>query len=137
MQHALNISTAGIPEEAGPLEEGKLNVSEFYRGATVLITGGTGFIGKVLVEKLLRCFEVKNIFLLIRPKRNIGPSERLQKMLEGPIFDTIRNTNANAHKVFKKVIAMEASFEQPEIVDVINRTKICNEVQVCAGFHQV
>ncbi|KFB35180.1 hypothetical protein ZHAS_00001183 [Anopheles sinensis] len=129
MQHTLNISTAEIPMETGPPEEGKLNVSEFYRGATVLITGGTGFIGKVLVEKLLRCFEVKKIFLLIRPKRNIGPSERLQKMLEGPIFDTIRNTKANAQQLFRKVIAMEASFEQTDIVDDVNKTKICNEVQ--------
>lgn len=63
----------------------QLNVVDFYRNATVLVTGGTGFIGKVLVEKLLRCFEVKQIFLLIRRKGSASPAERLQRMFEGPV----------------------------------------------------
>lgn len=29
-------------------------VMEFYRGKNVLVTGGTGFIGRLLIEKLLR-----------------------------------------------------------------------------------
>lgn len=71
--------------DTGPVLEGALNVAEFYRDATVLVTGGTGFIGKVLVEKLLRCFEVKKIFLLIRRKANVSATDRLQQMLEGPV----------------------------------------------------
>lgn len=31
-------------------------VLDFYRDKVVLLTGGTGFIGKLLVQKLLRCF---------------------------------------------------------------------------------
>lgn len=30
------------------------DVTEFYDGCNVLITGGSGFLGKLLVEKLLR-----------------------------------------------------------------------------------
>lgn len=29
-------------------------IKDFYRGKCVLLTGGTGFIGRLLVEKLLR-----------------------------------------------------------------------------------
>ena len=29
-------------------------VQSFYRDRTVFITGGTGFIGKIIIEKLLR-----------------------------------------------------------------------------------
>lgn len=30
------------------------SIQEFYKDATVFITGATGFLGKILVEKLLR-----------------------------------------------------------------------------------
>jgi alcohol-forming fatty acyl-CoA reductase len=55
------------------------NIYEFYRESTVLITGGTGFMGKVLVEKLLRCFEVKKIYLLVRTKKGENAKIRLEK----------------------------------------------------------
>lgn len=32
----------------------KSEIAEFYAGTNVLVTGGTGFIGKLLIEKLLR-----------------------------------------------------------------------------------
>lgn len=53
---------------------------QFYNNSTILITGGNGFIGKVLVEKLLRCFNVKKIYLLIRSKNNATVEERVASM---------------------------------------------------------
>ena len=32
-------------------------IQQFYQGKTVFITGATGFMGKVLLEKLLRSTE--------------------------------------------------------------------------------
>jgi len=47
------------------------DIREFFSGKSVLVTGGTGFVGKVLIEKLLRsCDEIVNIFVLIRNKKN-------------------------------------------------------------------
>ena len=53
-------------------------VDEFYNDSVILITGGTGFIGKVLVEKLLRSFNIKKIYLLVRSKNNLTVDERIQ-----------------------------------------------------------
>ncbi|XP_058825901.1 fatty acyl-CoA reductase wat-like [Topomyia yanbarensis] len=53
----------------------------FFRGKTVFLTGGTGFLGKLFIEKLLRC-DVREIILLIRNKRDRTPRERLRKQLE-------------------------------------------------------
>jgi FlaA1/EpsC-like NDP-sugar epimerase len=51
------------------------DIEKFYSGKTVLVTGVTGFVGKALVEKLLRsCTSIKTIIVLIRKKRN-GKSE--------------------------------------------------------------
>lgn len=47
-----------------------VSIAQFYSGKSILITGATGFMGKVLVEKLLRdCSEVKCIYILVRMKR--------------------------------------------------------------------
>lgn len=53
-------------------------VSDFYKNAVVMITGGTGFIGKVLIEKLLRMFGIKRIYLLVRVKNNMSVDERIE-----------------------------------------------------------
>lgn len=59
------------------------NISNFYGRKDILITGGSGFIGKVLIEKLLRsCPNFNNIFLLIRSKNGVTSKERLEKLFE-------------------------------------------------------
>ncbi|KAL5289055.1 hypothetical protein ACFFRR_009324 [Megaselia abdita] len=66
-------------------------ISEFYAGRSVFITGGTGFMGKVLVEKLLRsCPDIKNIYLLIRPKRGQEVSARMHELLNAPLFEALK-----------------------------------------------
>lgn len=42
-------------------------ISDFFRDEQILITGGTGFVGKLLISKLLlSCPKVKKIILLVR-----------------------------------------------------------------------
>ncbi|KAH7954278.1 hypothetical protein HPB49_017131 [Dermacentor silvarum] len=58
-------------------------VAGFYQGRVVFITGGTGFIGKVLLEKLLRsCSGLKRVYLLVRSKRGENPQARLEKLFD-------------------------------------------------------
>jgi fatty acyl-CoA reductase len=53
------------------------SVREFFEHQNVLVTGGTGFLGKVLLEKLLRsCPDVGNIYVLMRKKKGKEPSQR-------------------------------------------------------------
>lgn len=63
-----------------------MEIPDFYRGRSVLVTGATGFIGKALVEKLLRhCPHIECVFVLVRAKRGVSPQERLAKMLALPV----------------------------------------------------
>nr|CAH7729585.1 unnamed protein product [Callosobruchus chinensis] len=62
--------------------EGISEIQNFYHSKNVFITGGTGFLGKVLIEKLLRSTDVSNIYLLIRPKKEKDVYRRLEELLE-------------------------------------------------------
>merc|ERR1719312_1249550 len=76
--------------------ESKSPVTKFYSGKTVFITGATGFMGKVLVEKLLRATNVKKIYLLIRSKKGVSSQDRLRDLLGSKIFDVLRESSPTA-----------------------------------------
>jgi fatty acyl-CoA reductase len=64
-------------------------IQNFFSGSCVLITGATGFVGKALVEKLLRsCPDIKTIYLLIRPKRGLDVQTRHKELLKNPVSIT-------------------------------------------------
>lgn len=62
------------------------SVPEFYTGAEVFLTGGTGFMGKVLIEKLLRsCPDVGRVFVLMRCKQGKTPETRVRELTNNPV----------------------------------------------------
>ncbi|XP_073847276.1 putative fatty acyl-CoA reductase CG5065 isoform X4 [Musca autumnalis] len=76
-------------------------VQQYYKGKTVFITGASGFMGKVLLEKLLySCYELKEIIMICRAKRGKTPEQRLEDMWKLPIFQRIKDERP---EVLKKV----------------------------------
>ncbi|XP_039267578.1 fatty acyl-CoA reductase 1-like [Styela clava] len=70
------------------------SIQEYYAGKTLALTGGTGFVGQCLVEKLLRsCPNIKKIFLLVRPRKGVSGEERIQKFVSEELFDKLREIN--------------------------------------------
>eukprot|EP00039_Didymoeca_costata_P018829 m.335150 g.335150 ORF g.335150 m.335150 type:complete len:532 (+) comp17523_c0_seq1:263-1858(+) len=64
-----------------------VGIANFYAGRSVLVTGGTGFVGKAIVEKMLRsCPGIKRIYLLIRERKDASPEERVASLLEEDVF---------------------------------------------------
>ena len=76
-----------------------LSIPEYYTDKNVFITGATGFIGKVLIEKILRsCPNVGNLYILVRPKKAQDCYQRIQEMTQSSVFDKVRADNPNFYK---------------------------------------
>ena len=55
-------------------------ISDFYRDKVVMLTGATGFLGKVILHKFFKDLPVvKRIYILVRPKRGISITDRMMK----------------------------------------------------------
>ena len=105
------------------------SIPEFYNGKSVFITGGTGFLGKVLVEKLLRsCPGVENVYLLVRSKKGKSVDERLDELTNSQIFNILREKNPQA---IKKIILIEGDTSEIGLgISNENRELLCNKVSI-------
>lgn len=80
-------------------------IPAFFAGRHVLVTGATGFMGKVLVEKLLRCCpDVGRVYVVVRSKRGQTPSQRIDAIRGLPVFQPLLKQNP---KAFDKIQALE------------------------------
>lgn len=78
----------GVTEENEDNDDDDLTGQElmdFYRDSVLLITGGTGFLGKILLQKLLPTFPIKRIYLLVRKKNTQSVEERLEEFYQDSV----------------------------------------------------
>ncbi|XP_053686037.1 fatty acyl-CoA reductase wat-like, partial [Sabethes cyaneus] len=72
------------------------SIPETFAGADVFITGGSGFLGKVLIEKLLRsCPDIGHVFVLLRQRKGKSAEERVKEIVQIPLFDKLRELRPN------------------------------------------
>ncbi|XP_071927622.1 alcohol-forming fatty acyl-CoA reductase-like [Coffea arabica] len=67
-------------------------IAQFFEGKTIFITGATGFLAKIFVEKILGIQpSVKKLFLLMRPSNSKSCSQRLyQEIIDTELFKVLR-----------------------------------------------
>ncbi|XP_005189252.2 putative fatty acyl-CoA reductase CG5065 [Musca domestica] len=87
-----------------------MSIAQFYAGKEILITGGSGFIGKVLIEKILRSLpNVGKVYILLRSKKAKNASQRLEEILQIPLF---RHAREEQPEAFKKLIAIDGDCQE-------------------------
>lgn len=70
-------------------------MTEFFENSEIFITGGSGVVGKAIIEKLLRSCNVRRIYVLLRPKRQMTADQRLRKMQQARIFQVLNVEKPN------------------------------------------
>lgn len=53
-------------------------MQQFYQNKTIFLTGGTGFLGQIIMEKLLRSCQIDTIYVLIRSKKGKEIAARIE-----------------------------------------------------------
>ena len=87
---------------------------------------GTGFMGKVFIEKLLRVTEVAKIFMIIRHKKNVNPKDRLLKMFENPVSHTQLTSYKKYNAFFNNAQLFDKLKMQMSIEKIMERIVIIN-----------
>ncbi|XP_035293297.1 fatty acyl-CoA reductase 2 isoform X1, partial [Cricetulus griseus] len=81
-------------------------IAAFYSNKSVLITGATGFLGKVLMEKLFRTSpHLKVIYILVRPKSGQTLQERVFQILNSKLFEKVKEVCPNVHEKIRPISA--------------------------------
>ena len=119
----------GHPNNMALETKTKSKVADFYNGRKLFVTGATGFMGKVLLHKLLTsCRGIQVIYVLIRPKKGVEPQKRLQSLFDAAIFESIDQSLRD------KVVALEGDITLPKLgLSDEDESKVVNEVSVV--FH--
>lgn len=84
LESEMNLSTATFEADLTPIQE-------FYKESVIFLTGVTGFLGHVLLEKLLRsCPDISKFFVMVRNKKGKDIQSRLDEVLDNVTFDQLR-----------------------------------------------
>ncbi|KAJ3693174.1 hypothetical protein LUZ60_008654 [Juncus effusus] len=109
--------------------EEEMGIVRFLRGKNFLITGATGFLAKVLIEKMLRSNpDVGKIYVIIKAKDDQAAKQRLlNEIVNTELFKILREMHGDNYEDFmlRKIIPVVGDLRetnigiQPEIIDEI------------------
>ena len=94
-----------------------MNIRKFYEGKNVLLTGVTGFLGKVILEKLMRnCPGINKFYIMVRQKRNKKPFDRIKnEILNSYVFSVVKKQHEDFY-----------SWAQSKIVPIVGDLVVDN-----------
>ncbi|KAF9320483.1 cyclin-dependent kinase inhibitor far1 [Podila minutissima] len=111
---------------------------EFYtKNQVIFLTGGTGFVGKCLVEKILRSLpQVQKIYLLVRASNKTQLQKRIQDEIFGcRLFEPLKAQFASPEefqdKIVSKVVAVQGDLLAKDLgLDPEDKKRVQADTQV-------
>lgn len=100
-------------------------IAKWYSNKSAFITGSTGFVGKCLVEKLLRdCPDIATIYIIIRPNKGMNFEQRKLDYKNHVIFTRLRESNPSA---LDKIHIVQGDICEPNLGMSYNDRKLIAE----------
>ncbi|XP_073056542.1 fatty acyl-CoA reductase 2, chloroplastic-like [Primulina eburnea] len=132
LRHPLE-SELPLMEEYGK-NLGGVGIDKFFQGKNIFITGATGLVGKVLVEKILRSTPVGKIYALVKAKNKEAALDRLTKeIINSELFKCLQEQHGKSYVSFvrDKLIPIVGDITKPNLgMDDDSANAITNEVNV-------
>ena len=98
------------------------------------MTGTTGFVGKVLLEKFLRTMpHFRKIFVMVRPKKNMTVQKRLEtEILSSKIFKALFKQNPSLYQLcLEKVVPIAGDLIVDQLgISVEDRAMVVAETEI-------
>ncbi|XP_067131244.1 fatty acyl-CoA reductase 1-like [Centruroides vittatus] len=89
-----------------------MSILKFYENRDIFVTGATGFLGKILLEKLLRTCNARKIYILVRSKKGLTVEERKNELFRCKIFENVSLKNSD---ISNKVEFIEGNMSQQNL----------------------
>lgn len=117
--HTLLHTTHDVHRTFPPQAPPPVSIRQFLAGRTLLITGATGFLGKVLVEKILyEQPDVAHIYLLMQPRGSQHAHDRLvEQVVPSEAFARLQERHGDGYHDFmmSKLSAVEGRLGLPAL----------------------
>ncbi|KAF2293673.1 hypothetical protein GH714_003979 [Hevea brasiliensis] len=118
-----------------PQSSSCIGILDFLRGKNYFITGATGFVAKVLIEKILRAVpKVGRIYLLIKEKDKDAAVERLKNEVIGEeLFKCLKQIHGKSYEAFmmSKLVPLSGNLCEYNLgMDSDTATEIARHVHV-------
>ncbi|WCJ41781.1 Fatty acyl-CoA reductase 3 [Euphorbia peplus] len=116
------------------------NIVKFLDNKSILVTGVTGFLAKVFIEKILRVQpNVKKLYLLLRDSDYVSASERFHnEVLTKELFRIAKEKlGENFSSIIKKkieIISGDVAYEDLGIKDSFLKEEMKNELDFVLNF---
>ncbi|KAF5187518.1 Fatty acyl-coa reductase [Thalictrum thalictroides] len=112
-----------------------IGIVKFIKGKVFLITGATGFLAKVLIEKILRTVpDVGKIYLVIKAKDKDAALQRIQtEIINTELFKRLRQTHGKSHQKFllSKLVPVVGNLCESNLgMEMEIADKVANEVDI-------
>jgi len=85
-------------------------IKSYYTNKSILITGCTGFLAKIILEKIVRtCSDFRKIYVLMRTKQGVTLEARLQnEVLSSEMFNILYERRPELRAIVKeRVVAVQ------------------------------